>query len=61
MKRLDEGKVSLVDFLRSIKTRKRRDPRHPTECETHFATLDPHARAPKPDDANNPSTVPSAN
>ena len=61
MKRLDEGKVSLVDFLRSIKTRKRRDTRHPAECETHFATLNPHAREPKPDGAEESSTVPSAN
>ena len=61
MKRLDEGKVSLVDFLRSIKTRKRKEKRRPVKCETHFATLNPHAREPKPDGAENSSTVPSAN
>ena len=61
MKRRDEGRVSLVDFLRSIKTRKRRDERHAVECETHFATLNPHAREPRPDGTDDSSTVPSAN
>lgn len=61
MKRLDEGKVSLVEFLRSIKSRKHVEKRHPAECETHFATLDPHAREPRPDSTDNSSTVPSAN
>ena len=61
MKRLDEGKVSLVDFLRSIKTRKRSEKRRAGEVETHFATLNPHARTPGPDGADDSSTVPSAN
>lgn len=61
MKRLDEGKVSLVEFLRSIKARKRIENRSPPECERHFATLNPHARVPGPDNTDDSSTVPSAN
>lgn len=66
MKRLDEGKVSLVDFLRSIKTRKRSGTRRPVErdpvgSERRFATLNPHAREPSSDGADDSSTVRSAN
>ena len=61
MKRLDEGKVSLVDFLRSIKTRKRSDKRRAAEVQSHFATLNPHARPAQADGADDSSTVPSAN
>ena len=61
MKRLDEGKVSLVEFLRSIKARRGNEKQHPIECERHFATLDPHAREPQPDGTDDSSTVPSAN
>ncbi len=61
MKRLDTGKASLVDFLRSIKTRKRSEERHAVECETHFATLNPRARQARQDGADNSSAVPSAN
>lgn len=61
MKRLDEGKVSLVDFLRSIKTRKRGERRNPVECETHFAKLNPRARSAQQDVADDSSSVPSAN
>ena len=47
MKRLDEGKVSLVDFLRSIKFSRdnRQAPRE--EAQTHFADFSPQARARK--------------
>ncbi|NND66748.1 MAG: hypothetical protein HKN19_04090 [Halioglobus sp.] len=61
MKRLDEGKVSLVEFLRSIKARKSSEKGHTVECETHFATLSPKARAAQPDATDDSSTVPSAN
>jgi hypothetical protein len=48
MKRRDEGKTSLVDFLSSIKFSTRREKRKgqspAAECNTHFAALDSHAR-----------------
>ncbi len=44
MKRLDEGKVSLVDFLRSIKFTHTGNARRGGECPTHFAAFDPRTR-----------------
>ena len=44
MTRRDEGKVSLVEFLRSIKFDHRSDRVDVHECPTHFAHFDQHAR-----------------
>jgi hypothetical protein len=44
MKRLDDGKVSLVEFLSSIKFAHQRASHRSVECPTHFAHLDQHAR-----------------
>ena len=45
MKRLDEGKVSLVEFLASIR-HSRRDQAHKHAADTtQFARFSPHARA----------------
>ena len=45
MKRLDEGKVSLVEFLRSIKFAKQSTSNASGDCPTHFAHLNPHTRS----------------
>jgi hypothetical protein len=43
MKRLDDGRVSLVDFLNSIKFA-RPTGHQRAECETHFAHFNPRTR-----------------
>jgi hypothetical protein len=43
MKRLDDGKVSLVEFLNSIKFAPQ-DNGQREECGTHFAHFNPRAR-----------------
>lgn len=45
MKRLDEGKVSWVDFLRSIKFNRDRKPAHGDANSTQFAEFNCRARA----------------
>ncbi len=44
MKRRDEGKTSLVDFLRSIKFSHESGARNADDCSTHFADFDQRAR-----------------
>lgn len=44
MKRLDDGKVSLVEFLRSIKFAQHRQAKETAECPTHFADFTQRAR-----------------
>ena len=44
MKRLDDGKVSLVEFLRSIKFAQHKQAKETTECPTHFAHFNQRAR-----------------
>jgi len=44
MKRLDDNKVSLVDFLRSIKYARRPASATHTDQPEHFAELRPQAR-----------------
>jgi hypothetical protein len=44
MTRRDEGKVSLVEFLRSIKFTHRSNRVEAPECPTHFAHFDQRAR-----------------
>jgi len=45
MKRLDEGKVSWVEFLRSIKFAQHNTSNQSVECPTHFAHLNQRARS----------------
>lgn len=47
MKRLDEGKVSLVDFLRSIKFKRNNKPMRSEENDTQFADFNSRARTQK--------------
>ncbi len=66
MKRLDDGKVSLVEFMRSIRFRQRgerKQAKRSTECPTtHFAHLDPQARpGQKNQNAEEQTLVRSAN
>lgn len=44
MKRLDDGKVSLVEFLRSIRSTHRSRSKDHGDCSTRFAGLRPRAR-----------------
>ena len=61
MKRLDEGKVSLVEFLRSIKyANHARSHRH-SEDSMHFADFSPHARAQMNSNAEDLSLIRSNN
>ncbi|NQX88835.1 MAG: hypothetical protein HRT77_09230 [Halioglobus sp.] len=61
MKRLDDGKVSLVEFLRSIKSVQRSRSTGNVGCATHFAGLDPHARAEQKSNPEDLSLVRSDN
>ena len=62
MKRLDEGKASLVDFLRSIKfARDKRLKHHDEEEVGHFADFNPQAGAPKHSKVEDSKLVRSAN
>jgi len=45
MKRLDDGKVSLVEFLRSIKYARRSSSTCQSDQSLHFADFSPHARS----------------
>ena len=60
MKRIDEGKTSLVDFMRSIKFDHHSGEQR-KEVSTHFAALDPHARPAQPQNAEDSLLVRSAN
>lgn len=61
MKRLDEGKISLVEFLRSIKYRRRAQETHQTAEETHFAGFSPQARADQKGNSEELSLIRSVN
>ncbi|MDE0950651.1 MAG: hypothetical protein OSA45_05235 [Halioglobus sp.] len=64
MKRLDEGKASLVDFLRSIKfTRETSNAsdRKSQHCGEHFAGFNPQIPTPKNPSAEDSKLVRSAN
>ncbi len=61
MKRLDEGKVSLVEFLRSIKYANHTRSNYHNEYPMHFAGFSPQARADKKSDAEDLSLIRSDN
>ena len=61
MKRRDDGKVSLVEFLRSIKFRHQQATIKADECITHFAGLDQRARTEKSKNTEESHLIRSAN
>ena len=61
MKRLDEGKVSLVEFLRSIKYADHSKSNCHSEYPKHFADLRPQARSEKKSNAEESSLIRSVN
>jgi hypothetical protein len=64
MKRRDEGKVSLVEFLRSIKFAHENSAGHdvsPGDCATHFAHFKQLARRKNESSAEDSQLIRSAN
>lgn len=61
MKRLDENKVSLVEFLRSIKFAQGTSAGHSGKCRTHFAHFDQRARSGKQLSVEDSQLIRSAN
>jgi hypothetical protein len=61
MKRRDDGKVSLVEFLRSIKFRHQQATIDADECPTHFAGLDPRKRTEQNNNTEESHLIRSAN
>ena len=61
MKRLDEGKVSLVEFLRSIKYAGHTRSNCHSEYPTHFADFSPQTRADENSNAEDLSLIRSDN
>ena len=61
MKRLDEGRVSLVEFLASIRYARRTRSRRPPKDAQHFAHFCPQARAPEAANSEELSLVRSVN
>lgn len=54
MTRIDDGKVSLVEFLNSIKFASQEKAKMAAQCPTHFAQFNPRTRntlAPKVEDS----------
>ena len=61
MKRLDDGKVSLVEFLRSIKFAKQSASNASVDCHTHFAHLNPRTRSSRQMSSEDSQLIRSAN
>ena len=61
MKRLDEGKTSLVDFLRSMRYGRHQTSKSHSEPSEHFAELNPRVRTGKKSSAEEKTLVRSAN
>ena len=61
MKRLDDGKVSLVEFMRSIKFRRRKAPKRRADYSANFADFNPQARPGAQSSAEDSTLVRSAN
>jgi hypothetical protein len=61
MKRLDDGKVSLVEFLNSIKFAQQNVSNQRMECPTHFAHFNPRARGGRALSAEDSQLIRSAN
>jgi hypothetical protein len=60
MKRLDEGKVSLVEFLNSIRFNQQ-DTDQREECARHFAQINPRVRGGQPLNGEESQLIRSAN
>jgi len=62
MKRLDDGKTSLVEFLSSIKFAQQNEAPHSSaECTAHFAHFDQRARSGRQSNAEDTQVIRSAN
>jgi hypothetical protein len=61
MKRLDDGKTSLVDFMRSIRFGRHHTSKSHDECSEHFADFNPLTRTGKKSDTEEKSLIRSAN
>jgi hypothetical protein len=61
MKRLDDGKVSLVEFMRSIKFTDGKAPKRRAEYPNLFAGFEPQARPGTQSSAEDSKLVRSAN
>jgi hypothetical protein len=61
MKKRDEGKASLVEFLRSIKFTHQNNSVAAVECPTHFAHFNQHARNTGKDSVEDTQLIRSAN
>ena len=61
MTRRDKDKVSLVEFLRSIKFTRHNNTVAETECPTHFAHFNQHARSTGKDSKEDSKPIRSAN
>ena len=61
MKRLDDDKVSLVEFLRSIKFAQQNSSGRHAECPTHFAYLHPRAHTGQQLNTEDSAVIRSAN
>ena len=61
MKRLDDGKVSLVEFLRSIKFAHNSESGETVECPRHFAHFNQRARSGAQLQAEDSQLIRSAN
>ena len=61
MKRLDDGKVSLVEFMRSIRFRRQQSTRRAAQCPTHFAHFDPQVGTGQGNNAEDQHLIRSAN
>ena len=61
MKRLDEGKISLVEFLRSLKYADHGKANDHTEYPKHFAGFSPQAPAKTKSNAEESSLIRSVN
>ena len=61
MKRLDEGKVSLVQFMQSIRFLHRKSTNRTPECPTHFAHFNPQVGAGRNGNTEDQKLIRSAN
>ena len=61
MKRRDQGKATLVDFLRSIKFAQQKTVSVGSDCATHFAVFEPQARPGRQYSAEDSQLIRSAN
>ena len=61
MTRRDEGKASLVEFLRSIKFAHQKETVDEAECPTHFAHFNQRAQTDRKDSPEDTQIIRSAN